>query len=214
LFDEIPRRHTNRGSFDELPVGEEIVRDLVRCAESEGAWFVPLNEAAKQVAADLIAQGDRVQFRDTHFRRELTAWTVSNRTRRRDGMPGYSHGAGDVASAVAPLLIRTFDWARLGLAAKDRQLAAGSPLLVLIGTEHEEPAEWMAAGLALQHVLLAASAVGLQSSYLNQPIEVFSLRPRLRELVGRKGFPQLLLRLGYGPAARPTPRRDIDEVIL
>lgn len=214
LFDEIPRRHTNRGSFDDLPVVEAIVRDLARCVETEGAWLVPLNESTKQIAADLIAQGDRIQFRDTHFRRELTAWTMSNLSRRRDGMPGYTHGAGDVASAVAPLLIRTFDWARLGLAAKDRELAAGSPLLVLIGTEHEEPSEWMAAGQALQHALLAACAVGLQGSYLNQPIEVASLRPRLRELVGRSGFPQLLLRLGYGPAVRATPRRDVDEVVL
>jgi nitroreductase len=214
LYEEIPRRRTNRGSFDDRPVGEEIVRDLVRCAEREGAWLVALDAASKGVAADLIAQGDRVQFLDTHFRRELTAWTVSNWSRRRDGIPGYALGASDVASAVGPLLVRTFDWAKLGVAAKDRELAEGSPLLVLLGTEHEEPAEWMTAGLALQRVLLAACALGLQCSFLNQPIEVTFLRPRLRELVGRKGFPQLLLRMGYGPSVRPTPRRDLGEVIL
>jgi len=28
------------------------------------------------------------------------------------------------------------------------------------------------------------------------------------------GFPQLLLRLGYGPDVRPTPRRNVEDVLL
>ena len=33
--------------------------------------------------------------------------------------------------------------------------------------------------------------------------------------MGRSGFPQLVLRLGYAPApARPTPRRALEDVVL
>jgi hypothetical protein len=48
---------------------------------------------------------------------------------------------------------------------------------------------------------------------LNQPIEVEELRPRLRDLLGESGFPQLLLRMGYGPEVDPTPRRTLQEVM-
>ena len=39
------------------------------------------------------------------------------------------------------------------------------------------------------------------------PVE--ELRPRLRDLLGESGFPQLLLRMGYGPEVDPTPRRTV-----
>jgi hypothetical protein len=38
---------------------------------------------------------------------------------------------------------------------------------------------------------------------------------KLREALGRTaGFPQLLMRLGYGKNVKPTPRRNIDEVVM
>jgi len=56
--------------------------------------------------------------------------------------------------------------------------------------------------------------MGLQSSYLNQPIEAQVFRPRLREVVACGGHPQLVLRIGYGPNVRATPRRPLADVLL
>ena len=53
----------------------------------------------------------------------------------------------------------------------------------------------------------------VQVSYLNQPVQVAELRPRLRELAGGVGYPQAVLRLGYGPAGRATPRRALGDVL-
>lgn len=213
LFDAIPERRTNRGTFEPRAVPAELVSALSKRVAIEGAWLEVLNGPAKLAAADLIAEGDRIQLRDTHFRRELAAWTVPNGSARRDGIKGYNLGLSDVASHLAPLLVRTFDWARLGRAARDRELAAGSPVLCVLGTEHEEPAAWIAAGQALQHMWLGACVAGLQCSFLNQPIEVPLLRSRLRGLLGRGGFPQLILRLGYGEPTRASPRRDLAAVL-
>jgi hypothetical protein len=50
---------------------------------------------------------------------------------------------------------------------------------------------------------------------LNQPIEVTELRQKLREALGRTtGFPQLLMRIGYGKDVKATPRRDVSEIIF
>jgi len=51
-------------------------------------------------------------------------------------------------------------------------------------------------------------------SFLNQPIEVRELRPQVVDILGRKGYPQLVLRMGYGPVVNPTPRRPVREVLL
>jgi hypothetical protein len=42
----------------------------------------------------------------------------------------------------------------------------------------------------------------------------FCLSPQFRETLGLAGFPQFLLRLGYGPEPKPTPRRAVREVLL
>ncbi len=128
-------------------------------------------------------------------------------------MPGYAFGFDDVMAAVGPLVMRTFDLGK-GQAAKDRQLADGSPVLAVLGTEADEPAEWLSAGQALARVLLRARAEGVWASFMNQPIEVTELRPQVRDTIGRRGFPQVLLRMGYGPEVKPTPRRSVDEALV
>jgi hypothetical protein len=121
---------------------------------------------------------------------------------------------GDLISNVMPFVIRTFDWGK-GIAARDRQLATGSPVLAVLGTDTNTLADWLACGQALERLLLLAHTRDIWASYLNQPVEVVALRPRLQALLDRPGFPQVVLRMGYGPeVAQPTPRRPVDEVLL
>lgn len=213
LFQAIPVRRTNRLPFRQLPVPEELLVQVQVDTALEGAWLGLIEEEGSRiVVADLIAEGDRVQAGDARFRRELAAWIHPNRTRCRDGMPGYAHGIGDMASLLGPWIVRTFDWGD-GQAAKDRQLALGSPVLAVLGTDEDSPLAWLAAGQALSRMLLRLRAGGVWASFLNQAIEVPELRPRLAALLGVRGCPQLLLRMGYGPEPRATPRRDLEEVL-
>ncbi|MBK7642852.1 MAG: nitroreductase family protein [Planctomycetes bacterium] len=214
LYENLTLRHTNRNPFEARAVPSTLVAEFVRCARSEGSWLAALEGPAKFEAAQLISEADQRQFRDPHFRRELAAWMSSGHIQRRDGLPGSVLGLGPIEATLAPLLLRTFRWKDHERAARDRELALGSPLLLALGSWHEEPAEWLAAGQALAHVLLAATAAGLQASFLNQPVEVSNFRHRLRELAGYAGFVQLVLRVGYGPASAATPRRRLDEILL
>lgn len=213
LCDSIPRRRTNRLPFQDKPVPEGLVDDLGQAAEREGAWLAVLDGPAKEEAADLVAEGDRIQMADAGFRRELAEWIHSNRSGSRDGMPGRAFGVGDLASMAGPFVIRTFDIGK-GQAAKDREVALGSPLLLVLGTQHDDADSWIRAGQALERVLLTATSHGIDASYLNQPIEVDELRPRVASLTGRGGQPQLLIRMGNGAPRVPTPRRDASEVLL
>jgi len=203
----IAPRRTYRKRFAAQAVPLEIVGALATAAQREGAWLQVLaSDAARAAAAALVAEGDALQWADARWRRELAAWMHPRR--RGDGLTVPA-----LALPLAHAVVRTFDMGR-GVGAKDQQLADESPLLAVIGTPADHARHWLAAGQALQRVLLVACRHGLQASYLNQPIQVAALRPRLQQLLEHPGHAQLLLRIGYPTdALPPTPRRAPADVI-
>jgi hypothetical protein len=88
-----------------------------------------------------------------------------------------------------------------------------SPMLVVLGTEDDGPKDWLAAGQALQRVLLRARSEEVWASFLCQPLEVPELRDQVGQLCGHP-HPQVLLRLGYADAASPTPRRPLRSLLI
>jgi nitroreductase len=211
LFHAIGERGTYRAAFERTQVEERVLAELVSAAGDEGAWLhiVETAEQRDRVAA-LIAHGDQILTSDRHYCREFASWIHPDRAMSRDGMPGYVRGVGCLS----------FDgdvdhWHRRdrGLAARSWQLAEASPVLAVLGTDTDSPRAWLAAGQALAKVLLHARVNGVSASFLNQPIEVPDLRWKLLDTLGVGGFPQLLLRLGYGSEVPPTPRRPLGEVV-
>ena len=85
-------------------------------------------------------------------------------------------------------------------------------LMVLL-TDHDSPVDRVRAGEALERVLLEATASGVSTALLTQPVEVPELRPWLRDPGSTWGSPQALLRLGYGPEPPQSPRRPVHEVL-
>lgn len=221
LFAAIDRRRTDRAAFEDRPVPNPVLEQLQCDAVRAGAALQVLTTAEPKAAvARLVAAGDRAQFADPAFRRELGAWMRPNRTRRPDGIPGHALGIPDVPSLLAPRLIAVMDTGATQ-ARKDEKLARTAPALLLLSTIHDTPAGWLVAGRALAFVLLRATALGLRASFLNQPIEVPTLRPRLRDLTPCGPYPQLLLRVGYPRSAhdtgqstgKATPRRAVADVL-
>ena len=207
LFQAVAARRTYRRTFADRPVAPGVLDALADAAAQEGGWLHFLDsKSQRQQAAELIAEGDEMQWADPAWRRELAAWMHPRH--RGDGLalPG-------LALPIAQAVVRTFEMG-YGVAARDIQLADASPVLAVLGTPGDALADWMAAGQALQRLLLTARLHGLQASFLNQPIEMAPLRPKLRQVTGRSGFAQLLLRLGHADGELPAaPRRPLQEVI-
>lgn len=217
LFRAILGRRTNRLPFEARLLPGDLLATLAEESEVAGAHLaVSQDPPTKEAIATLIAEGDRTQLRDPSFRRELAAWIHPARSRTRDGIPGTAFGVSQVLDVVGTpaisLVVRTFDLGK-GRAATDRALAEGSPALSTLWTAGDTPRHWLVAGQALARVLLRAQDAGVSASYLNQPIEVPTLRPRLRQILGIAGYPQVLLRLGFGPPLDPTPRRPVEETM-
>ena len=217
MFQAIRHRHTNRQPFEDRALPESLVESLRRvAADADTALLVFTDKSRRQQIAQFVWHGDRTQMISPSFRRELAAWIHPARNVTRDGIPAYAYGLSELLDFATPLFssaMRTFDLGK-GIAAHDLKLVEGSPLLAVLCTETDTTPAWFAAGQALARVLLLACAHGVSASFLNQPLEVQVLRSQFREAIGIGGFPQTLLRLGYGPTAHPTPRRDVREVLF
>lgn len=214
LFAAIPKRRTNRQHFKDDPLPEGLKPELVKAATREQAWLHFVDDRKQRNAlADLIAEAERLQWADKHFRSELASWLHSNHDAAPDGIPNSAQNAGDLLSVAGPMVVRSFDLGE-GQAAKDRDIAAYSPGLAVLGTDKDEPWAWVSAGQALARVLLRARVEGVSASYLDHPIEVAALRPKVTELIGHGGHAHIILRLGFGPNLNPTPRRTAAEVLM
>jgi hypothetical protein len=188
------------------------VTQLLREARSEGVELRPVEPHQRLAVAELVAEGDRLQWSDARFRAELARWTRGSGTHRLDGMPGYALGLSSAAAFVQPVLALLSNPARAE-AERDRSRALGTRALIVLSTRGDGEREWFAAGEALQRVLLRATARGLSASYFAQPIETRPLRAALGEAIGERGKPQVMLRIGYGREVPALPRRPVDDVL-
>jgi hypothetical protein len=207
------QRRTNRGAYSGKAVPSELVAAMQEQAADAGAWLepIPLGSQRRQLA-DLVVQGDRTQLADRAFRRELATWVRRNDSPTADGIRGYGFGVSNLLSRLGPFVVRTFNSGRRQ-SEKSRELVATAPLVCVLGTDRDTRSDHVTAGLAVGRVLMTAARAGVSASFLNQPVEVPELRARLRDLVGRAGDPQLVLRLGYGDDVRAQPRRPVSEVL-
>lgn len=216
LFAAIPERRTTRRPFESEPLPQPLLDALVDAAEMEGAWLAVETELEQKAKlASLVEEGDRIQMADPAFRDELAEWIRRRGGSTGDGLTSYAFGVPkvlDIATPVFAAVLRHLDLGE-GQGEKDRELAEVAPALLVLGTDGEGRESWLRAGEALARVLLRAQAEGVVAAFFNQPIEVPTLRSRLRAIIGPEGYPQILLRVGRAPKIDPAPRRPAEDVI-
>ena len=75
----IKRRRTYRRAFDGRRVAPETMAAVAKAAELEGAKLHTLDDEQRTQAGELVAEGDRAQWNDSHWRRELALWMHPSR---------------------------------------------------------------------------------------------------------------------------------------
>jgi hypothetical protein len=217
LFDAIPKRQSTRSDYDGRAVSTAELDMLAKAAAVPGVDLVLLTDRIRiDHLRDLVVAGNSVQMADTAFVRELKTWLRFNpRTALRTGDGLYSAASGSPALPdwLGP---EAFDWlstADTQSHAYARQIRSSAGIAVFMGAA-ADPANWVAVGQACQRFALQATALGLKLAFINQPVEVASVRPELAALVGLPGRrPDIVMRFGYGPTMPWSPRRPVAEVI-
>lgn len=214
LHSQIGARQCTRSAYDPEPVAPEAVQTLIACGSAEGAIHALIEPEKREAIAGLVHHGNLAQIANPAFFGELLAWVRFN--------PGEALATGDGLSSMAtgkPNLpgwlgrrVLRFILTPKSQAAADDRLLATSPLLLAIVTPANARADWVAAGRAYQRAALTATALGLRHAFINQPIEVGSLRPALMGVLGVAGHPSLLLRLGRAAPMPYSLRRPMEAV--
>ncbi|MCB1532397.1 MAG: nitroreductase [Alphaproteobacteria bacterium] len=214
LFYAITHRYMNRSAFKNMDVPKEILQTLEEAATKEGAWLHVCKDDERDVVAHFIAEGDQIQMASKNFRRELASWINERRYVSGDGYPDYARSFKEMMSSSKPRILRRFE-TQPGQVVKDDEIAAGCPVLAIIGSEKGGTADRIYAGQAFMRVLLQAQASGLAVSTLNQPCEVPDLRLRLHDEIDHSSArPHYILRIGYAdPVINHTPRRPLESFI-
>lgn len=214
LFYSLARQRSNHLNFGQRKVPGSVRDALVNAVVRPGVWCEVVDDAWKRdMLAGLVSEGDEALFSDPAFLRELAAWTRMGPGRRVDGLPPHVLGLGRVASYVAPIALRLFDY-REQQARLHRQQIVKAPLLIMLGTPNDDARAWLTMGYAFADLLLRAYAEGLSVAFMNQPLHVVTLRRRIADWLPRHEHPQMLLRIGYGLPIDPLPRRSLRDILV
>lgn len=204
LYATIDLRHTTREPF--APDDLADLRPALAAAAGDHDVHLLL-DVDREMLAEFVAEGDRAQFADPHWRRELASWMHPRRRGEGLAVPEILGLASRAVVTVANLGKST--------ARSDAGLIAAAPLVAVLTTDTDDANCWLEAGRALQHLLLVAAAEGVQAGYENQPCQVAAVRSRFDAALGGQGFAQLIVRLGRHDHQRyRSPRRPLDAVLI
>ena len=160
---------------------------------------------------DVVKQAVRTHADDDEYLRELSMW--SGRHGSLAGVPARNTPAPDPNGELPG---RVF--AGPALAQPDEATPAEDNAVVLaLGTRDDDQLARLRAGEATSLVLLTATALGLASCPITEPLEITETREAVRaDVFDCNEFPQMMLRVGWAPAnADPlpsTPRRPLADV--
>jgi nitroreductase len=211
LDNVIELRQTNRRQFSEDVVASDVVFALEAAAAAEGAELhVVRGDADRESVAILSQRADAIQNLNPAYRAEIRAWTTDD-PRRPDGVPAMAVPHVD-GSAHDEVPIRDFDTHGMGWLPSATH-SSRNQCLLLLGTAGDGPDSWLAAGEALEHVLLEVARNGFAASPLTQVVEVTSARAALRHELRLSMHPHILLSVGRAAATPSSRRRRLVEVL-
>jgi len=217
LLAAIPERQSARGLYDGSTLSPEEADPLVQAAAAHGveALYIDAPERVAQVLA-LVIEGNTRQVNAPAFVEELKTWLRYNpvqAARAGDGLFSGSSGNPALPGWLGPRLFDLVFTAEAENAKYAEQVRSSAGLVVLVAPENT-PRGWVAAGRACQRLMLQATLDGLKCAFLNQAVEVPEMRAELRSLLGLGDQrPNLVLRVGRGPAMPKSLRRPVAEVL-
>lgn len=218
LFQAIPQRQSTRAEYDGRPLSLDDLRALEAAAAGDGVQLILLNgKPALEKALEFVVQGNSAQMNDPAFVDELKAWirfSASDAVRLGDGLYGASSGNPSVPDWLGRLMFGAFFTEKRENDKYARQVRSSAGIAVFVGPADAQAA-WIAVGRSYERFALQATALGVRTAHLNQPVEVAALRPSFADFLGVGGRrPDLVVRFGRGPTLPPSLRRPLQAVLV
>ncbi|MGV0992166.1 MAG: Acg family FMN-binding oxidoreductase [Mycobacterium sp.] len=206
----ITRRRTDRRNYSSWPVPWGDIALMGSRAARAGVMLRQVDEIPRLNA--IVAESVTRHSRDGGYLAELTAW--SGRHGSVAGVPARNTPDPDPA---APIPARVFAGPMLRQPSQAPSVEDNA-VVVVLGTEGDDDLARLRAGEATSLVLLSATAIGLATCPVTEPLEIAETRKTVcDDVFGASGYPQMMVRIGWAPVnADPlpaTPRRPLSEVV-
>jgi len=218
LFDAIPLRQCSRSVYDgqALPVPE--LRLLEQAGHGSGVDVIVLTDKPRiETILEYVVRGNEAQIGDPAFVRELRDWIRFNEgdaVRTRDGLFSRSTGNPSVPRWLGRSLLRSLLTPKSENEKAATQLRSSAGVAVFV-SHTSDRTHWIEVGRAYERFALQATASGIRNAFLNQPVEVPSLRAQFAGWLGLgERRPDLLVRFGRGPEMPRSLRRPIEDVLV
>jgi nitroreductase len=206
----IPRRRTDRRHYSCWPVPAADIALMGARAARAGVMLRQAESLPK--LQHIVAQAVWQHATNHDYLEELTTW--SGRYASLAGVPARNTPQSD---PTAPMPARLFAGPALAQP-PDIDSAEDNAVVLALGTKDDSSLSRLRAGEATSLVLLTATALGLASCPVTEPLEIPETRDAVQaDVFGISGIPQMLLRIGWAPVnAEPlpsTPRRPLEDVV-
>ncbi|MCP9927770.1 nitroreductase family protein [Cyanobium sp. CH-040] len=218
LFEAIPHRQTTRADFDAQPLSTEELKLLEAAGSGPGVQVHLLTgRQAIEAVGEFVVEANTAQLRNQAFVAELRHWIRFNgREAVRTGDGLFSACTGNpglptwLGRALFPLVLSE----RKENERYTRQIRSSAGIAVFV-SQRDDQRHWIEAGRAFQRFALQATALGVRTSHLNQPVEVAPIRAGFARFLGvAGGRPDLVIRFGRGPVMPRSLRRPVDAVLV
>ncbi|MBI5034005.1 MAG: nitroreductase family protein [Chloroflexi bacterium] len=216
LFDAIPIRQSTRNEYAKQKIPTDDLQKLEQASQAPciSALLFTENQPIESFI-EYVKEGNRQQYADKHFVEELIQWLRFNddeALQRRDGLSTRCSGNPSTPRWLGSFFVGGSNGD--DQTEKDAKNIRSSAGMMLFVSERNDKAAWVETGRAYERYALTATTLNIKSAFLNQPIEVPTLRSQLQTRFNLAGaYPQLLLRFGYSQVMPRSLRRPIEAVI-
>jgi nitroreductase len=206
----IPRRRTDRRHYSPWPVPMADIALMSSRAAHTGVLVRQIASLPK--LRRIVAKAVWQHAADHDYVTELSAW--SGRHASATGVPARNTPEPDPTALIPGRVFAAPELAQ----PPDTDPADDNAVVLAIGTTEDDQLARLRAGEATSLMLLTATALGLSSCPVTEPLEIAETRAAVQEDVfGTSGYPQMLLRVGWAPVnAEPlpsTPRRPLTDIV-
>ena len=217
LFDAIPLRQNTRSEYDgQFPKSTDLEQVQALPLEPGVALRFATTKPDLETMLEYVNQGNLSQYADKAFIEELIYWLRFNKKEALTSLDGlYSRCSGnpEVPRWLGQIFVAGTKPQQQADA--DAKKLRSSPAAVVIASESDTKSAWVRAGQVYERLALKMTSLNIKSAFLNQPIEIATIRSQFQSALGLgANLPQLLMRFGYADAMPRSLRRPVEAVLV
>jgi hypothetical protein len=218
LFRAIPERQSTRAEYDGKPISNQELKLLEQAGTGQNVQMIILtaHEAMENVL-DYVVQGNTSQMNNPAFIKELKEWirfNANEAVRTRDGLFTATLGNPSIPTWLGNLF---FDLLVTSKSENDKyakQVRSSAGIAIFVSNTSSKE-NWVEVGRCYERFALQATALGIKNAFLNQPVEVSTVRPQFAASLGiGSRRPDLVVRFGRGKKLHQSLRRPVKMVLI